>query len=83
MNCPGCGTLAYPHARKCHGCDLPLAWPAEPIRDAKPLPPDIQQNLEQIGFSRMAGETPAEFAARCRRWMLDRFVKHERNTRAA
>lgn len=83
MNCPNCGTLNYPRMRKCHGCDLPLAWPPQPVKDAQLLPPDLQQTLQQLGFSRMPDETPADFASRCRRWLLDRFVEHKHNNRAA
>ena len=76
MNCPTCGTLNYPHMRKCHGCEELLAWPAATVKDAKPLPPDLAQTLQQLGFSREAGESPAAFAARCRHYVLDRFVCH-------
>jgi hypothetical protein len=76
MNCPKCGTLAYPQARKCHACGERLAWTPAPLKDTKPLPPDLEQNLTALGFSREPGETPADFAARCRMWMLDRFVRH-------
>ena len=82
MNCPDCGVLAYPRARKCHTCGTLLAWPAKPARDAKPLPPDLQNNLQQLGFSRIANEAPVDFAARCRRWLLDRF-SNEHGNRAA
>ena len=84
MNCPSCGTLNYARMRKCHGCGELLAWPAKPMKEAKPLPPCLQQNLQQLGFSRMPDETPADFSARCRRWLLDRFIEHKRtNNRAA
>lgn len=79
MNCPDCGVLAYPRARKCHACGTLLAWPANPVHYAKPLLPHVQHSLEQLGFSRMADESPSDFAARCRRWLLDRFSNGQGN----
>jgi len=76
MNCPACGTLNFYGMRKCHGCEQPLAWAPLPVKDAKPMPPDLKQNLQQLGFSREPDETPAQFADRCRRYTLDRFVRH-------
>lgn len=76
VNCPKCGRLPYPRMRRCE-CGALLAWKPEPVAWPKPLPTEVERNLKQLGFEREAGETPAEFAARCRRWMLDRFSNRQ------
>ncbi len=80
MNCPDCGTLAYPRARKCHGCGTPLAWSAA-IRDRNEQPamhPLIAQRLSQLGFYKYPDETAEQFSKRCRHYMLERYVHHVR-----
>jgi hypothetical protein len=76
MNCPKCGRLPFPRMRQCL-CGELLAWPPAPVKK-KPMHPVVAQRLDALGFEQRPGETPKEFADRCRRYMLDRFVCTER-----
>lgn len=70
MNCPRCGSVGYPGARKCQSCDELLPKPASEQPAMHPL---IAQRLRQLGFYRYADETKEEFRERCRSYVLGRY----------